>query len=102
MQNFKIKMSRYIVQDFKCISVYLSQTRKNELMKEIRKKLLNLKQMPKMYQRIYYEEKTKIDYRRIVCMNYIITYKIHKNEITILRIVSQRENYLKSNYLKSL
>lgn len=28
-------------------------------------------------------------------------YKIHKNQITILRIVSEKENYLKSKFIKS-
>ena len=62
----------------------------------------NIKLMPKLYQRIYHDKKNKTDYRRIVYKKYIIIYKIHNKEITILTIVSQRENYLKSNYLKSL
>lgn len=62
----------------------------------------NIKLMPKLYQRIYYEKKSNTDYRRIVYKKYIVIYKIHKNEITILRIISQKENYLESNYLKSL
>jgi len=66
------------------------------------KKYENLQRMPKLYQRIYYDKKSDIDYRRIVYNKYIIIYKIQKGEITILRIVSQKENYLFSKFLKSL
>lgn len=102
MQIFKMRMSQYIVHDFKTIGKFLSERSKNKLIKEINIRFQNLKQMPKIYQRIYYEKSTDTDYRRIVHRKYIIIYKIQKNQITILRIVSEKENYLKSRYLKSL
>lgn len=57
--------------------------------------------MPMLYQRVYYDEKAKTDYRRMVHKKYIIIYKIQKNEVTILRIVSEKENYLRSKIFKS-
>lgn len=80
---------------------YLSDKNAQRFSEELFQKYENIKLMPKLYQRLYYEKKTKTDYRRIVHRKYIIIYKIHKNQITILRIVSEKENYLKSKLFKS-
>ena len=53
-----------------------------------------------MYPRLYYEKKTKTDFRKIVYQKYIIIYKIQKSQITILRMVTEKENYLKPKLLE--
>lgn len=80
---------------------YLSERNAQRFSEELFLKYDDLKFMPKLYQRVFYEEKTKTDYRRIVHRKHIIIYKIHKKEITILRIVSEKEDYLKSQFFKS-
>ena len=97
-QIFKLKISKFFVKDWKKYSQYMSLKYQNKMIKELNKKISNLRQMPKMYQRLYYEEKTHIDYRRCICENYIVIYKIEKNQITILRIISEKENYLQSKF----
>lgn len=101
-QIYKLKMSKDIVYDFDRIKKYMSEHMANQFIKELNMKFKILKQMPKLYQRLYYEKKTCTDYRRIVHKKYIVIYKIHNNQITILRIVSERENYLRSRFVKSL
>lgn len=42
-------------------------------------KYINLKSMHWMYPRLYYEKKTKTDFRKITYGKYIIIYKIQKS-----------------------
>lgn len=100
MQKFKLELSKYIASDLEDTLKYLPETKYNKLIQELNAKFLNLTEMPQMYQRLYYDAKKKDDYRRIICEKHIVTYKIHKNQITILRIVSEKTDYLKSNFFK--
>ncbi len=80
---------------------HLSNKNAQKFSEELYIKYDDIKRMPRLYQRVFYEKKTKTDYRRIVHRKYIIIYKIHNNQITILRIVFQKEDYLKSQFFKS-
>lgn len=102
VQKFRIIVSNKADKDLSKISKYLSESGMKKMTENLLFKYDNLRQMPHMYQRIYYDEKSKADYRRTVYKNYIITYKIQKNQITILRIVSEKRDYLKSKWFKSL
>ena len=97
-QIFRIIVSDDADIDLISITNNLSKRGAIKFSEELFRKYDNIKVMPKLYQRIYYEKKTKTDYRRIVHRKYIIIYKIQKNQITILRIVSEKSNYLKSKY----
>ncbi len=101
VQNYKFIISNDADEDLSKIIQNLSLKSTKKFTEELLVKYENIRIMPELYQRIYYREKTKEDYRRIVHRKYIITYKIHKNQITVLRIVSEKENYLKSIFLKS-
>lgn len=101
VQNYKLIISDDADEDLTKIINHLSSKNIKKFTEELLRKYENIRTMPKLYQRIYYEERTKEDYRRIVHKKYIITYKIYKNQITILRIVSEKENYLKSKFFKS-
>lgn len=94
VQKYKLLISNDADEDLSKIVQNLSLQGTKKFTEELFIKYENIKIMPKLYQRIYYKEKTKEDYRRIVHRKYIVTYKIYKNQITILRIVSEKENYL--------
>ena len=50
--------------------------------------------MPRIHKTIYYLKDPTGEYRRIVCEKYCIIYKIQENEIVVLRIFNQKQNYL--------
>lgn len=99
-QKYELIVSEDADNDLSKIVQHLSEKNTKKFSKELLLKYENITQIPKLYQRLYYEENKKADYRRIVHMKYIIIYKIHKNQITILRIVSEKEDYLKSKIFK--
>ena len=78
------------------ITKYLQRFSYNtkKIIKSINRDMENLKYMPKMYKTIFYYTKPELEYRRMVSGKYSIIYKILKDEIIILRIFNQRENYL--------
>ncbi len=94
--NYKINMSDEANDDIKNISNYLEEKLFNKVMKQINTYIDNLRYMPKIHRRIIYQREPDREYRRIVCGKYIIIYKIIKNDIIILRIFNQKENYLNS------
>ena len=65
-----------------------------KLKKDIDEKVENLKFMPRIYKTLSYKKDIVGEYRRIVLAKYIIIYKIVENEIIILRIFNQKQNYL--------
>lgn len=99
-QIYKFAISNKADKDL--AKLYLNEYNIKKISENILIRYENIRQMPHMYQRLYYNNKTKTDYRRTVLNKYIIIYKIFENQITILRIISQRKNYLKSKFLKSL
>ncbi len=56
----------------------------------------NLDFMPRAHKTLYSYKDKEGEYRRIVSGKYIIIYQIIKNQIIILRIFSQKQNYLNS------
>ena len=66
----------------------------NKIIEKIYKDIDNLLYMPRIHKTLIYYKDKKGEYRRIVSGRYIIIYKIIKNEIIILRIFNQKENYL--------
>ncbi len=100
MVKYRIIIANQADEDLFRMSNYLSNNKFKELRKVLKDKYRNIIKMPWMYPRLYYEKKTKTDFRKIVYQNYIIIYKIQKNQIIILRIVSEKENYLKPKLLE--
>lgn len=98
--KYKVIVSDLAEYELKRLSDRMSTNRLIKLREKILKTYINIQEMPWMYPRLYYEKNTKTDFRKIVCENYIIIYKIQKSQITILRIVSEKENYLKPKLLK--
>ncbi len=100
MVKYKFIVSTPVREDLVRISKSSSKSKFRKLKKILKEKYENLSKMPRMYPRLYYEKNTEADYRKIVFEKYIIIYKIQKNQITILRIVSEKENYLKPKLLE--
>ncbi len=100
MEKYKIIIASQADEDLYRMSMYLPNNKFRDFRKALKEKYINLKSMPKMYLRLYYEKKTKTDFRKITYGKYIIIYKIQESQITILRIVSEKENYLKPKLLE--
>lgn len=98
--NYKIIIAEQAHEDLARIRQFMYENKFEKFIVELYEKYDNLLYMPWMYPRLYYEKKTKADFRKIVYQKYIIIYKIQKSQITILRIVTEKENYLKPKLLE--
>jgi len=81
--------------DYEEICKYLKQYSNSTVLNfkmELKDKMDDLKISPYMYQCIDIHKNYYI--RRIVMKNYIVIYKILDNTVEILRILSQKSNYL--------
>lgn len=93
---YKINLSNKANKDINRITEYLQgfANSVDKIIKKINKDIDNLLFMPRIHKTLIYFKDKKGEYRRIVSGKYIIIYKITNNEITILRIFNQKENYL--------
>ena len=64
------------------------------LINKIEKNIINLTYMPRIHKTLISSNDKEGEYRRMSCGKYSIIYKIIKDEIIILRIFNQKENYL--------
>jgi addiction module RelE/StbE family toxin len=96
--NYKIQISEKAERDLKDIVTYLSDSLKNKRAAKdftslYRKKINSLKTNPQKFTYIQEEEKSDFDYRKIIIKNYLVIYKIEKEEVIILRIFHQKQKY---------
>ena len=93
---YKIEVSDKAENDLKRISDYLKDYGYNGeyIIKQINNDIERLNFMPRIHKTLISYKDEKGEYRRIVSGKYSIIYKIFENEITILRIFNQKENYL--------
>ena len=63
-------------------------------LEKIEKDILNLEYMPRIHKTLICIKDPNGEYRRMLSGKYSVIYKIEKNEIIILRIFNQKENYL--------
>ena len=81
--------------DLKKIKKYsISKTYYERIMQEINRNIENLKFMPRIHKTLICIKDPNGEYRRMASGKYSIIYKIIENEIIILRIFNQKENYL--------
>ena len=80
--------------DLKRIYKYMKEYNVEKFIEKIYLDIENLTFMPRMHKTLIYFKDTSGEYRRIVSGKYIIIYKIVENEIIILRIFNQKQNYL--------
>ena len=93
---YKISLSDKANQDIDRITEYLQQFAYNieKIIRKINNDVENLKYMPRMYKTIFYYMNPELECRRMISGKYSVIYKIIKDEIIILRIFNQKENYL--------
>lgn len=72
----------------------ITKTYYERIMQEITRNIENLKYMPRTHKTLICIKDPNGEYRRMLSGKYSIIYKIEKNEIIILRIFNQKENYL--------
>lgn len=94
MLYYKVKFSDKAKRDVRKIGNYIEGYRLKKVYKKITEDIENLKFMPRIHKTLYSSKDKKGEYRRIVSGKYSIIYKIYKNEITILRIFNQKQDYL--------
>ena len=80
--------------DLRRICRYMRKYNFKKIIERIYRDIGNLTFMPRTHKTLIYFKDKKGEYRRIVSGKYIIIYKIVKDEIIILRIFNQKENYL--------
>ncbi len=95
-KQYKIMYDKKFDKDLHLIESRTISNYYNKLKDKINKEIEYLKFMPRMHRKVKYYNNPTGDYRRIVFDKYIIIYKIRDNQITILRIFSQKQNYLNS------
>jgi len=96
---YKLELSNSAKKDLNKISEYLENylTYRNKVIEKIDKDIENLKVMPRIHKTVIFVKDKSGEYRRIVSGKYIIIYKIINEEITVLRVFNQKENYLNLN-----
>ena len=94
--HYKIKLSDKANHDIDRITEYLQQFSYNiyNIIEKINKNIENLKYMPRMHKTLIYFKDKNGEYRRMISGKYSVIYKIIEDEIIILRIFNQKENYL--------
>lgn len=96
---YKLELSNSAKNDLNKISEYLEdyQSYRSKVIEKIDKDIENLKVMPRIHKTVIYFKDNSGEYRRIVSGKYIIIYKIIKDQIIVLRVFNQKENYLNLN-----
>ena len=94
--QYKLKISEDAKYDIDNISEYLKdyEIARDKVITQINNDILDLAFMPRIHKTLYKQNDKNTEHRRIVSENYIIIYKIEKNEIIILRIFSHKQDYL--------
>lgn len=96
--TYKIKLSKESKRDIRRLANYIEKYNyKTKLYKIIVDNIRNLTYMTRTHKTLYSFKDPKGEYRRIVSGKYIIIYKILNNQITILRVFSEKQNYLNLN-----
>ena len=94
MLYYRTKLLPRAKKDLKRIYRYMKNYNFEKTLDTIYNSIENLAYMPRMHKTLIYFKDKRGEYRRIVSGKYIIIYKIVKDEVIILRIFNQKENYL--------
>ena len=94
MLIYKVIFSKKAKSDLIRISKFMENYNSNKIIESIYKSIDNLNFMPRMHKTLIYFKDKSGEYRRMLSGKYSIIYKIRENEIIILRIFNQKENYL--------
>jgi len=94
MLYYKIRIYPKAQKDIKRISKYMEEYNGDKIIRKIYNDIDNLLFMPRSHKTLIYFRDKEGEYRRMLSGKYSIIYKIVKDEIIILRIFNQKENYL--------
>jgi len=94
MSIYKIIFSKKAKRDLIKIAKFMKNYNSNKIIEKIYDNINNLVYMPRIHKTLIYFKDKNGEYRRMVSGKYSIIYKIIKDEIIILRIFNQKENYL--------
>lgn len=94
--HYRINFSDKANSDINIIAEYRQGYNVEKIIGKIYEDIENLNFMPRAHKTVLYYANPNGEYRRIVSGKYIIIYKIINNQIIILRIFSQKQNYLNS------
>ena len=96
MLTYKTIFSQKAKRDLIKIAKFMRNYNSNKIIEKIYKDIENLEFMPRINKTLIYFKDKNGEYRRIISGKYIVIYKIVEDEIIILRIFNQKENYLNS------
>ena len=99
MAKYKIEYSKESKQDLIGIKQYIKYNLQEpetaqKLILKIRNKINNLKNNPEIYSIIDDDLIKKIEIRKLMVDNYIVFYRIKKDNIEIVRIMYGRRNWI--------
>lgn len=94
MLCYKIKVYPSVQKDIKTISEYMKEYNADKIIDKIYKDINNLQIMPRIHKTLIYFKDKEGEYRRMISGKYSIIYKMVQNEVIILRIFNQKQNYL--------
>ena len=94
MLIYKTIFSKKAKRDLIRIAKFMENYNSNKIIERIYKSIDDLNYMPRMHKTLIYFKDKNGEYRRMLSGKYSIIYKIIENEIIILRIFNQKENYL--------
>ena len=93
---YKVKYDQKFYKDLSLIELRTNTNYYRKLKNKIDIILEDLQYMPRLHKTLYSSKNPSGEYRRIIIEKYSIIYKIVDNEIIILRIFNQKQNYLNS------
>lgn len=96
MLAYKIKIAQKAKQDIKNTIEYNGYYNIEKDINKIYKDIETLKFMPRINKTVYTLKDKNSEYRRLISGKYAIIYKIEKDQIIIIRIFNQKQNYLNS------
>ena len=94
MKQYRIIYEESMYKDIERIRNSYNYFYQEELINKIEKDITSLLYMPRIHKTLISSNDKHGEYRRMISGKYIIIYKIVKDEIIILRIFNQKENYL--------
>ena len=94
MLIYKTIFSNKARRDLIRIAKFMENYNSNKIIERIYKSIDDLNYMPRIHKTLTYFKDKNGEYRRMLTGKYSIIYKIENNQIIILRIFNQKENYL--------
>ena len=96
MKQYQIIYEESMHKDIERIKKDYNYFYQEKVINKIKRDIINLTYMPRIHKTLISYNDKDGEYRRMVTGNYVVIYKIVEDEIIVLRIFNQKENYLNS------